>query len=273
MPYDHAITQKCLAAIKSISPEIELVRTEVFRLKGSQPQQQFTLVRANGRIELRMPEAGQLSDEDQQRLRAFLKIDSDQAASLVTRLTSLYALNHCGTWVVSPAPAPDLVIGGQSRSLFENEDSLLAKAHESLAGALPGVHEIRVESCVHLVSSGGMGRRPCVRVMATDELELAAIDATLFPVHLQALLLPREFARAHHRYRVAAWASQLATGVDLMARVLGDLSLLAVSLPVTRIVLRPATQTITYWKNRGLRLATMFALALPIDNLELLAVC
>lgn len=255
MPYDHATVQNNLAAIKAIAPEIEMIRTEIFPVNGAQPLQQFTLVRANARLDLRVPNTLQLTVEDQQRLHGFLKIAPDQAAALVAQLSRLHALNHYGTWVVSPASAPELVIGGQSRSLVDGDASLLTAVHQSLIGALPGVHEIRVESCINVVNSGGMRRRPCIRAMATDGVELAAIDTTLFPAHLQALLLSREFSKAHHRRRVAAWASQLAVDVDLMAGILSDLSLLTVSLPVTRIVLRPATQTNAYWKTRRRRQA------------------
>ena len=253
MPYSHAIVQKCLATIHSISPEIELVRTEIFLAKGTVPMQRFTVVRANGRMDLQAPQSSRPSDEDQQQLREYLAISPDQVATLVTQLFNLYSINHYGTWVVSPAPAPAVVVGGESRSLIDGDPSVLTRVHASLLDALPGVHEIRVEACLNMVGSSGMRRRPCIRAMESDEIELAAIDATLFPMHLQALLLPREFSKSHHRCRVAAWATQLGTGVDQLAEVLVNLGLLAVSLPVTRVVLHPLTETSAYWKSRGLR--------------------
>lgn len=253
MPYDYVTVQKCLATIQSVSPEIELVRTEIYPVNGSQPLQQFTLVRANGRLELRVAHTLQLSDEDQRRLCGFLKISLVKATALIAQLSNLHAINHYGTWVVSAAQMPGLLIGGESRSLLNCGSSLLADVHESLVDALPGVHEFRVEACMHMNSSGTLRRRPCIRAMATDDIELAAIDTSLFPAHLQALLLPREFSKAHHHRRVAAWASQLGVHVETMAGILDDLGLLAVSLPVTRIVLRPATETASYWKHRAPR--------------------
>lgn len=251
MPYVHATVQKCLATIKSVSSEIELIRTEIFSAKGSEPLQQFGLVCANRRLDFRVPQSLQADEEDQQRLSGFLRTDSEQIALLVTQLSMLHELNCYGTWVVSPAATPSLVVGGETRNLLDGGASLLTDVHQSLVDALPGVHEIRVEDCLKISSRGGMRRRPCIRVMATDDIELAAIDTTLFQVHLQALLLPKEFSKPHHRFRVAAWATQLSVGADLMARILNDLGLLTLSLPVTRIVLRPVAQTRAYWNDRG----------------------
>lgn len=253
MPYEHAAVQASLGSIQAISPDIELVRSEILPVNGGMPQQQFTLVSATGRLEVRVPHSGELSREDGARINAFLKIDRTAAEALTAQLCALHALNHYGTWIVQPATAPDLIMGGTGPNLLDGKSSLLSDVHASLYDALPGVHEIRIETIIHKKSNGHLRRQACVRILASDSIELAAIDASLFPAHLQALLLPREFSKAHQLRRAGAWASQLAVDLDMLPGILDDLGLLAVSLPLTRVVLHAPAETQAYWQNRTVK--------------------
>jgi hypothetical protein len=160
-------------------------------------------------------------------------------------------LNHYGTWALTPALEKPLVLGGPNSDITMAAEglALLEEVFDSLGAAMPAVFEIRVESSVR-DDAGLVRRRACLRIMASESVELAAFDTAVFSSHLQALLLPPQYSKAHHRRRVAAWAGQLNVNAAAMPGILDDLGLLTVSLPFTRVILRPEGEAAAKWRSR-----------------------
>lgn len=237
MPYAIAHLERILSDMRRLAPALSMVRTDHLPATSTQPERcEVVFDKAPRRDTVILSSSESRRAGAIARLATFFGLTPIQAAEMYALGEQLHTLNPVGSWCLTPSAIPGAcrVEDGPTAS-----HPLIGDVLADLREALPSVTAIQVVSALQNLPQGHARRRVLVRFRAAARQELAALDTAHFSAHLNSLLLGVDEHAARNTHRGRIWAGQLGIALLDLPAILHDVSLLAVSLPATEIVLGP----------------------------------
>lgn len=238
MPYAIADVQHQLDVIQRIVPFATAINTDV--LGDLNPKSFAATTIRTRRSNVHVPIANRLKPAHQavDALTEKFQLQEDDAREVRAACVKLHAINPRGAWCVKPeAEEPVVIADGAGPHAF------LLTAVARLRELLPDIESIACIKQTKGEPDGRLTRRVWVRLLASPEQEVAAIDTMMIGTHIRDALMPtqHQFAKAN-QLRIEAWADQLGVAAQDLPEILHWISLCAVVAQATQICLRQNIQ-------------------------------
>lgn len=240
MAYSIAEVDSLLSKLQKAAGPLFQMRTDVNQIPKSSGRD-LVLNKRRGREIIGLANSDRQRAAAVERVSVFFGCGTERASRFYDLADQLHTLNPVGSWVLESRDSPELVMldvdAPQAHPLL---DDVLWDMKETLSS----IAQIRVVNFVEGHANGKMKRRVFLRFVDVDGREAAAIDTSMFSVHINAALIGGTDHRERNNLRSRLWAEQLGVELSRLPGVFHDLALLTVTLATRVVILRPIQTTV-----------------------------